>query len=113
MSDLAALASRLSAEQAHARRIAIRDLAAMNTSEALGALASHLAHETDPDALVLCLRGLAAGLHEPARARIEGLMHDPSSDVRVAHAARTALDRLDLAREGRLRPASGDDAARE
>lgn len=92
-------ADRLAHPDAHVRRIALRDLAVVRewTQEDLGAVLRSLERETDPEAGVLGARLLGARLWNPARPLLASLVERPGTDVRVAHAARVALDRLDIA----------------
>lgn len=89
---------RLAHAEARVRRIALRDLAFASAlpSDALDRLTSMLAHEPDDESRLLIVRLLAERLHYDARSVLQELVERPETPVRIAHAARIALDRLDI-----------------
>lgn len=89
---------RLAHTDAPVRRIALRDLGRTPglTSEMLDRVVAALERESDPEALSLGAALLGRERHGAARAMLRGLIDRAETPVLVAHAARVALDRIEI-----------------
>lgn len=92
------------------RRIALRDLAlsASRPEDLTLEVATEIAQgDADPEARLLAVRAIARWAHAPARQAMRSLVEQRETDALLAHEARIAWDRIDLASIGRIRPVEG------
>lgn len=88
------LVARLGSPEPGVRRVAVHDLSTRDDSRVFGALLVHLAREQDEKTAVLVIRSLARARVRRAMPVLLGLYQNPSTPVRVAHAAILAHDAL-------------------
>lgn len=100
---------RLAHADAAVRRIAIRDLGRTTglTPELLDRVVVALERESDPEAQVLGAALLGRERHGAARATLRALIDRAETPVQVAHAARVALDRIDIGARSAGEPGAG------
>lgn len=100
---------RLAHADAAVRRIAIRDLGRNSglTPEVLDRVVAALERESDPDAQALGATLLGRERHGAARATLRGLIDRAETPVLAAHAARVALDRIDIGARSTGEPGPG------
>lgn len=90
------------------RRIALRDLAlsASRPEDPTLQIAKEISQgDPDPEARLLAVRAIARWMHAPAREAMRSLVERRETDALLAHEARIAWDRIDLASMGRIRTA--------